>query len=99
MLSPGPIYIPPPGLRFLIQSYATDWVIFLADSTPMHTFPLQQILDKKDSEAWCTLLHGSGKHKGRYAIKSPALDKVLFSRKGPEPCVGIVGGDGRWDDK
>lgn len=51
------------------------------------------------ADHWFTLIHGSGEKKGLYAIKSVVTSKVLFSRRGQEPRVGHVDGDGLHNDK
>ncbi|KAF9648929.1 hypothetical protein BDM02DRAFT_2012525 [Thelephora ganbajun] len=48
-------------------------------------------------DQWFTLLHGSGKYAGRYAVKGQVSGNVLFSRN-QSPTVGHIGGDGQYED-
>lgn len=97
LILPAPLYIPPPGIQFRIWGQSSEQVIF----SRTHREPEVGIINAADiySDHWFTLIHGSGAKKGLYAIKSIHTGKVLFSRRSPEPRVGHIDGDGRYNDK
>ncbi|KAF9648920.1 hypothetical protein BDM02DRAFT_3186671, partial [Thelephora ganbajun] len=89
-------YIPPPGLRFRLVGYASQWAIFSRNTSdsPVGHHPASQ----EYPDQWFTLLHGSGNHAGLYAVKSQVTGNVLFSRS-QSTRVGHIGGDGKYEDK
>ena len=91
-------YIPPEGLRFRIVGYASQCAIY-SRNTEDPTVSHCSLSHGAFSDQWFTLLHGTGAHAGLYAIKGQASGNVLFSRKEPDPRVGHVHGDGKYEDK
>lgn len=87
------LYIPPTEIFFKLLSYSSNHVLFSRDSDP--TFGHYEGPDSRDQ--WWSLIPGTGKHAGCYAIKSKYTDKFLFSRH-MEPRVGHIDSDGKYDD-
>jgi len=89
-------YIPPPGLRFRLIGYVSQCAIFSRDSQEPYVGHYS-VSHGEYPDQWFTLLHDSGGHAGRYAIKGQTSGKVLFSRN-QRPSVGHIGGDGQYED-
>jgi hypothetical protein len=90
------IYIPPNGLYFRLLGYSSQRVLF-SRNQPEPAFG-DIIVAENYEDQYFTLIHGTGSHKGLYAIKSKVSGKVLCSRnKGIR--VSHVDGDGKYDDK
>jgi hypothetical protein len=91
------LYIPPPGLRFRLIGYVSQCAVYSRNNGEPYVGHCSVSYGEYPDQ-WFTLLHGTGDHEGRYAIKGQASGKVLFSRN-PRPPVGHVEGDGRYEDK
>lgn len=90
------MYIPPNGLYFRLLGYVSQEVIFARNSDPKVGCVSYT---SEHTDQYFTLIHGTGEHSGKYAIKSKATGYVLFSRRGSQPHVGLVPGDGSYNDK
>jgi len=90
------LYVPPEGLRFRIVGYASQCAIFSRNSPEPEVWHYN-ISHGDFADQWFTLLHGSGNHKGLYAIKGRVSGKVLFSRS-QKPSVGHIAGNGQYED-
>lgn len=90
-------YIPPEGLRFRLVGYVSQCAIFSRNDPEPHVYHYN-VSNGDFPDQWFTLLHGSEKRSGQYAIKGGASGKVLFCR-GWHPTVGHIEGDGVYDDK
>jgi len=90
-------YIPPPGFRFRIIGYASKCAIFSRDTAAPYVGHYS-VSHGEFPDQWFTLLHGTGGHAGRYAIRGHVSGKVLFSHnRGVH--VGHIDGDGKNEDK
>lgn len=90
-------YIPPQGIYFRLLGYSSQNVLF--SRTHMEPQVGQIASQDQYNDQYFTLVHGTGDHKGTYAIKSKATGNVLFSRSKQQPNVGHIAGDGRFNDK
>ena len=90
-------YIPPEGLRFRIVGYVSNCAIFSRNS-PEPEVGHYNISHGNYADQSFSLLHGTGNHKGLYAIKGHVSGKVLFSRS-QKPPVGHIAGNGHYEDK
>jgi len=91
-------YIPPQGLGFRVVGYVSQCAIFSRNS-PDPTVSHYSIFNGAFPDQWFTLLYGTGNHAGLYAIRGVETAKVLYSRQQPDPRVGHIDGDGKYDDK
>ena len=91
------VFVPPEGLRFRIVGYASQCAIFSRTTKEPQVWH-HNVSNGDFADQWFTLLHGTGKHAGLYAIKGQVTGKVLFSRE-QKPSVGHVDGDGYYEDK
>lgn len=87
------LYIPPKELFFKLLSYSSKHVLYSRDNDPN----FGHYEGPTSHDQWWSLIPGTGKYAGCYAIKSKFTDKVVFSRS-TEPRVGHIGGDGKYDD-
>lgn len=95
-MSKEDIYIPPEGIYFRLLGYLSQHVIVSGvGPNEVHQAPVQN----EARNQYFTLIHGTGSRRGRYAIKGRVSNNVLFSRSGPRPNVGHVGGNGQHNNK
>ncbi|KZS99944.1 hemolytic lectin LSLb [Laetiporus sulphureus 93-53] len=91
------IYIPPEGLYFRLLGYASKHVLF-SRTNALPEFGHSAEIDDDDASQYFSLIHGTGKNAGLYAIKGKMTGNVLFSRTHMDPRVGHIGGDGKYGD-
>ena len=90
-------YIPPEGLYFRLLGYVSQRVLFsrtTLDPQVSH-IPFDQIYD----DQWFSLIYGTGKYDGMFAVKGKKTGKVLYSRTHSTPYVWHVDGNGAYEDK
>lgn len=93
----GELFIPPAGIYFRILGDVSQYCAFSRNSPSPEVFHAP--MNKSDDAQLFSLLHGTGDHAGKYAIKGKASGKVLFSRHTSNPQVGHIAGDGAYQDK
>ena len=82
-------YVPPPGLFCRLIGYVSQCVSFSRNARDAGH---NSVSHGEYPDQWVTLLHNSGDHPGRYAIKGRTSGRVLFSR-GRSPRVGHIEGE------
>jgi len=96
MESTTALYVPPEGLRFRLVGYVSQCAIFSRNRPDPQVWHYN-VSHGEYPDQWFTLLHGTGDHKGLYAIKGQVTGKVLFSRH-QKPTVGHIDGNGKYKD-
>ncbi|KAI0263019.1 hypothetical protein BC834DRAFT_827940 [Gloeopeniophorella convolvens] len=92
-------YIPPEGIYFRLLGLDSRCCIYSRNHKQPEVFHRPLSFGDFEDE-YFTLVHGTGKHSGLYAIKSRATGKVLYSCGGAKSMVGHAPEDynhrGRW---
>ncbi|KAI0267340.1 hemolytic lectin [Gloeopeniophorella convolvens] len=90
------VYAPPEGIYFRLCGYASSHCIFSRNQEP--EVGHYHINNGDFEDQHFTLIHGTGKHAGKYAIKGKVSGKVLYSRNKDSPTVWHIGGNGAYED-
>ncbi|BBN13641.1 hypothetical protein MPTK1_6g05200 [Marchantia polymorpha subsp. ruderalis] len=89
------LYIPPKEISFRLRGYSSNCFLY-SRNNPDPTFSHDN--GGPHADQWWQLIPGTGKRAGYYLIKSKYTGHVIFSRNSPDPRIGHVDGDGKYDD-
>ncbi|THV02168.1 hypothetical protein K435DRAFT_653784 [Dendrothele bispora CBS 962.96] len=90
------MFIPPEGVYFRLVGRESGYKIYSRDDDPEPH--LWHYGGPPYEDQLFSLIHGTGKRAGLYAIKGKVSGKVIFSRTAQTPYVGHIGGDGHYND-